>query len=257
MTYSVKMSYFELGYIESRVDHPILWESHCHAQYEMIAVIDGDITVMLEGHKYRLKKNQIIIIPPLFYHSVTANEEGSYRRITVLFGIDAIPSVLQGEFKKQGRHTDIDAARMEKIKEICQKKDALFYAPLLQSLMTEIFYDSLQMPEVVTTIETDDFLKKAFEYIDRHLHEKILLDDLARYMSRSKSSFCHLFEEKMKIPPKQYILQKKLALASKLIDEGVPRTVAAMQVGYDNYSNFYRIYLKHFGTSTTKNEITK
>mgnify|MGYP003307143845 CR=1 FL=1 len=49
----------------------------------------------------------------------------------------------------------------------------------------------------------------------------------------------------MKISPKQYILQKKLALASKLIDEGVPRTVAAMQVGYENYSNFYRMYQKH------------
>ena len=43
-----------------------------------------------------------------------------------------------------------------------------------------------------------------------------------------------------------HILQKKLALASKLIDEGVPRTVAAMQVGYENYSNFYRLYRKNF-----------
>ena len=42
--------------------------------------------------------------------------------------------------------------------------------------------------------------------------------------------------------------KKKLALANKLIDEGVPRTVAAMQIGYENYSNFYRIYQKHFGT---------
>ncbi|MBR2432538.1 MAG: helix-turn-helix domain-containing protein, partial [Clostridia bacterium] len=72
----------------------------------------------------------------------------------------------------------------------------------------------------------------------------ILLDDIAKYTSRSKSSFCHLFESKMNISPKQYILQKKLALASKLIDEGVPHTVAAMQVGYENYSNFYRLYRK-------------
>ena len=71
-----------------------------------------------------------------------------------------------------------------------------------------------------------------------------MLDDLAAYTSRSKSSFCHLFEARMNITPKQYILQKKLALASKLIDEGVPRTAAAMRVGYDNYSNFYRLYHK-------------
>lgn len=252
MIHSVKTSDFEFEYIESKIDHPILWESHCHAQYEMIAVADGDITVMLEGQKYRLQKNQIIIIPPLFYHSVTAHGEGSYRRITALFGIDAIPSVLQDKFTNQERNTAIDASRIEKIKEICQKKNSVFYASLLQSLMIEIFYDTLQIPKATTKIETDEFLQKTFKYIDLHLNEKILLDDLAKYTARSKSSFCHLFESKMNISPKQYILQKKLALASKLINEGTPPTVASVRIGYENYSNFYRIYMKHFGISPTK-----
>ncbi len=249
MIYSVKTNEFEFEYIESRIDHPILWESHCHAQYEMIAVADGDISVMLEGQTYRLQKNQVIMIPPLFYHSVTANEKGSYRRITALFGIDAIPRVLQDEFTNQGRNTVIDASRIEKIKEICQKADTSFYAPLLQSLMTEIFYDAFQLPQAPTKIEADEFLQKAFQYIDQHLHEKILLDDLAKCTSRSKSSFCHLFEEKMNISPKQYVLQKKLALANKLITEGTPPTVAAILIGYENYSNFYRLYRKTFEKS--------
>ena len=252
MILGLKTKDFEMEYIESKIDHSILWENHCHAKYEMIAVAEGDITVMLEGQKYRLKENQVIIVPPLFYHSVTANGGERYRRITALFGIDAIPSVLQDAFTNQVRNIDLDSSRIEKFKEICQKADASFYEPLLQSLMVEIFYDALQIPQAPTKIETDEFLQKTFSYIDQHLHEKILLDDLAKYTSRSKSSFCHLFEAKMNISPKQYILQKKLALASKLIDEGVPHTVAAMQVGYGNYSNFYRIYMKHFGTSPTK-----
>ena len=245
MILGLKTKDFEMEYIESKIDHSILWENHCHAKYEMIAVAEGDITVMLEGQKYRLKENQIIIIPPLFYHSVTANGEGSYRRITALFGIDAIPSVLQDEFTNQGRNITVATSRIDKIKEICQKKDASFYAPLLQSLMIETFYDALQIPQTITKIETDEFLQKTFSYIDQHLHEKISLDDIAKYTSRSKSSFCHLFEAKMNISPKQYILQKKLALANKLMDEGVPRTVVAMQVGYENYSNFYRLYRKN------------
>ena len=236
---------FSFAYMESEVDHPMLWESHCHAQFEMIAVADGDITVRLEGQNYRLKKNQILMIPPLFYHSVMANGEGCYRRITALFGLDAIPGVLQSEFAKGGHDTTVESSRMEKLKEICQKEDASFYAPLLQSLMVEIFYDAYGRRHAFRENEPDAFLTQTFQYIDRHLHEKIFLDDLAAHTSRSKSSFCHLFEEKMKISPKQYILQKKLALAGKLIDEGVPHTVAAMQVGYENYSTFYRLYRKH------------
>ena len=245
MIYDLKPDGFKFEYTESEIDHPILWERHCHAQFEMIAVADGDITVMLEGKSYRLRENQAIIIPPLFYHSVTANGKGCYRRITALFSIDAIPVVLQAEFDKQERNMTVNAHCIEKIKDICQKKDISFFTPLLQSLMIEIFYDASLMPRSNTKNETDEFLQKALEYIDMHLNEKILLDDVAQYTSRSKSSFCHLFESKMKISPKQYILQKKLALASKLIDEGVPHTVAAMQVGYENYSNFYRLYQKN------------
>jgi hypothetical protein len=133
---------------------------------------------VLEGQNYRLKNNQAIIIPPLFYHSVTANGEGSYHRITALFGADAIPGILRGEFAKQGRCTAVDSAQMEKVKDICQKQDPSFYAPLLQSLMIEIFYDALLAPQANAKTETDEFLQKAFEYIELHLKEKILLEHI-------------------------------------------------------------------------------
>ena len=245
VVYGLKTGKITIEYTESDISCPILWESHCHLQYEMIAVDKGDITVMLEGQNYRLKENQIIIVPPLLYHSVTANEKGSYRRITALFEADTIPKALQDSFLGEGKHTTVSRSQMEKIKSVCQKENKDYYAPLLHSLMIELFYDMLQPPSVPVKIETDEFLQKALQYIDKNLNKKILLDDLAKATARSKSSFCHLFEEKMKISPKQYILQKKLALANKLISERVPHTVAATLVGYENYSNFYRLYRKN------------
>ncbi len=237
---------FKLEYIESEIDNPNLWESHCHTQFEMIAVSEGNITVILEGRNCCLKKNQVIIIPPLSYHSVTVNEGERYCRITALFDVNAIPGVLQSEFA--GKETDaviFFSQNVDKLKELCQKDNVLFYAPLVQSLMIQLFYDSLKKGQSVDVIDTDEFLQNTLQYIEGHLHEKILLDDLARHTARSKSSFCHLFEKKMNISPKQYILQKKLAVAMKMINEGTPRTVAAMQVGYENYSNFYRLCQKN------------
>ena len=158
----MKLQDFDVKYIESMIEHPVLWESHCHGQFEMIAVVSGDITVMTEGQPYRLQKNQVLIIPPLFYHSVTANEKGRYRRITALFGLDAIPMVLQKEFSGQGRASAAEPSQITKLAEVCQREDPAFYAPLLQSLMTEILYDTLQMPQALTGIETDEFLQTAF-----------------------------------------------------------------------------------------------
>ena len=55
MTHRFQADDFQIEYTESQIHSSILWESHCHARYEMIAVVDGDITVMLEGQKYRLQ----------------------------------------------------------------------------------------------------------------------------------------------------------------------------------------------------------
>jgi len=248
VAYSFQNDRFALEYVESKVYDHVLWESHCHPQFEMISVLEGDVNVTAEGQSYRLKTAQAAIIPPLCYHSVTANEKGVYRRVTALFGGSMIPEQLAAHFSENtDAITIFPAERSDRLKAICQSSDPLFYYPLAESLMVQILYDTLNAPKHVTEMGSDPFLQSISLYVDEHIHEKILLDDLAVLTSRSRSSLCHLFEEKMNVSPKQYILQKKLALASKLIAEGTPPTVAAMQVGYDNYSNFYRMYLKHFG----------
>ena len=239
-------SEFCMEYVESEVGHPVLFESHCHTQLEMIAVSEGEITVVLEGNNYRVKKNHVIVIPPLAYHAVTAVGGSRYRRITALLDESVVPSVLQPILRERGKSAAVTpSSHIERLRELSEKGDPSFYAPLVKSLLVEILYDAVASPEEPAEEETDDFLRRALLYIKEHLHEKILLDDLARYTARSKSSFCHLFEKKMNVSPKQYVLQKKIAVAQKLIGEGVPHTVAALRVGYENYSSFYRLLKKY------------
>lgn len=250
--YSLKCGELEIKYNESNTSSSVLWENHCHSRFELIAVLDGDVNVMLEGWSYRLKPDQCIIIPPLSYHSVTVNDGCDYRRVTALFPLDSVPDVLRSELASDTAGAVFYSSHIERLRTVVQANSPTFYEPLAKSLMVEIFYDMLAAKRNGTKPDKDDFLQRAVLYIDQHLGQRISLDDLARQTSRSKSSFCHLFEEKMNISPKQYILRKKLATARKLIAEGTPPTVAAMQVGYENYSNFYRQYTKHYGTAPTK-----
>ena len=253
MTCGFQTNKFKFEYIESEIDHTVLWESHCHSSFEMIAVLKGDVSIMLEGRVYRLKENQQILIPPLSYHAITVGAGGTYRRVTALFEGDAIPDVLR--FKLGERDVGIaisSSSCAETLRGLCQASDPSFYAPLAHSLMIQLFYDALLSPDRQTGMQADPFLQSALSYIDDHLGDKISLDELAAHTSRSKSSFCHLFEQKMNLSPKQYILQKKLALADKLLGEGTSPSATAARVGYENYSDFYRMYKKHFGSSPTK-----
>ena len=236
---------FEYQYKEDRTENTLLWENHCHAQFEMIAVLEGDVSIMLEGRNYRLTANQTAIIPPLVYHTVEANKKCFYRRVTVLFDISSIPDLLREKFTdKEQSPTILPSYDVEELKNICCSGNHAFYAPLADSIMTRTLYEYIKNGHISLITPIDETLKKALDYIDKNLCNKITLDALASYVARSKSSVCHMFSEKMKIPPKQYIIKKRMALANRLIKDGIPPCEAAIRVGYDNYSDFYRLYKK-------------
>ena len=252
MIEELKTDCFHLHYKSEIVDTPLLWESHCHATFEMIAVLGGGIVVGIEGRQWRLGRGESIVIPPLCYHTISAQRGEEYERLTVLFEQDAIPTALQAV---QGSGAPAVCMLSGHVRTalagVCREADKAFYAPLADSLMVQALYELSRSAQAERQETVDSTLVEILAYIDRHLGEQIVLDDLAAHVSRSKSSVCHLFVQKMKISPKQYILQKKLAHAALLIKEGVAPCEVATRLGYENYSNFYRLYKKHFGRAPT------
>lgn len=249
-----KTALFTIEYRESDVESSVLWERHCHADFEMIGVLEGDVSVTVEGSPRRLTQNQAVIIPPLCYHTVIANQQGCYRRITIRFADTSIPKAPRGSFSSTSPVSVFSPSRLKDLQELVSDRPHPFYAPLADAYVTETLYDEIAARQNDAQQESDPFLQTAIAYIDGHLYEKISVDTLARITSRSRSSFCHLFEKKMKIAPKQYVLQKKMALANQMINDGASPTEAAGRLGYENYSSFYRMYVKLYGATPRQNK---
>ena len=124
--------------------------------------------------------------------------------------------------------------------------------------MVQLFYKRVRTLDAINTdTDADGFLLQIISYIDDHLLDRIVLDDLARYTARSKSFVCHLFQEKMGIPVRQYILQKRMAYAQMKIREGHPATAVAEELGYKSYATFWRMYQKHHGINPLKSKPKK
>lgn len=245
---------FEFYLKDDSVSERVLWENHCHTGFEMISVVSGDVSVILEGRRIRLTAGNALFIPPLFYHSIVANAKGKYRRLTVLFGEEAIPEEMKERFLKAASQSCVfHPENNEKLEEIC-RDGVSFYAPLADSIMTENFYSFL-LGNTEGKGEIDGELKKILDFIEEHLFDKITLDDVARHVSLSKSSVCHTFKSKMNIPLKKYLLDKRLALSAKMIKDGVPATAVASKMGYGNYSNFYRVYKSHLGAPPVRKKV--
>lgn len=94
-----------------------------------------------------------------------------------------------------------------------------------------------------------DKLEKIIEYIDGHLSEKITLQDVADYCGISVSTLTKLFQRRMALSFHQYLTRRRMVAAVPLLLTDVPLESICQQVGYSDYSSFYRAFKQIFGVS--------
>ena len=192
---------FSLTYKDEETRGGVLWESHCHACFELIAVFEGEVTLTLEGRKTTLKGGSVTVVPPLVYHTVAVNENAHYRRATVLFDLAALPLPLKERFIARAQSGNpLYSSDLERLQKVAPRANDEFYRPLAESLLTELLYEYTEAKETEKRDALDLFLRKTLEYIDAHLCEKISLDELSLHAACSKSSLCHRFHEKWGSP---------------------------------------------------------
>jgi len=87
-------------------------------------------------------------------------------------------------------------------------------------------------------------LRRVREYIDQHLAEKLRIDVLAHIGALSLGHFKRAFRQSMGLPPHQYVVRRRIAVATDLL-RNTRRAVAdiALEVGFADQSHFTRRYV--------------
>ncbi len=84
------------------------------------------------------------------------------------------------------------------------------------------------------------------------------VSDLAHISGRSLSSFNRDFKEIYKTPPKKWLQEKRLTRARDLLDqEELSVTETALEVGYENISNFIKAFKLRFGQTPKQIQLSK
>ena len=89
-------------------------------------------------------------------------------------------------------------------------------------------------------------------YINEHLSETITLDFLSEKFFINKYHLCKLFKKNTGYTLSQYINHKRILLVRELHTQGQSLLEASTNAGFNNYSHFYRQYVKKTGM-TPKN----
>lgn len=253
------------------VPDPAAFERHCHSGYELIYVVRGSGKYIVESAEYPLLPNTVLLLRPYEYHYVCPGSDCAYERYVIHFSeemfIDAtkqISFVLPASFAKSGIYFPADTVSSE-IRTQFELLDLSFFGSDITDPETP------SRPETVFRIITNQILLllsylnpdapqkaenelvgKIMQYLSEHLAEDVSLEEMSRHFFVSKYYLCHTFRSHMGVSIFSYLTTKRIALAQQMLEDGTPAVDAAYQVGFGDYSVFYRAYRKITGESPAK-----
>lgn len=242
---------------------------HSHSFYELLYCCSNGSEYLLGTKRYRVQKGDVIYIPPGISHRPLFLEKlaepyfryvlwmsGEYAKnvCSIFPDLDILPSepfVLRtlgteweqlgawfraGIKESSGRGAGWQAA-------VCGNTLQL----LVQMLRARVG-GGLPMPQA----EKKELLDELLMYIETHLAEKITLQDTARRFLVSESSINQLFNRKMKVSFYRFVTQRRLIFAKTLLLDHVPAEQVSTNVGFGDYSVFYRAFRREYGISPTQ-----
>ena len=109
--------------------------------------------------------------------------------------------------------------------------------------LKQVTVPSLQEPVTHDSTLMDEILV----YINQHYKSDINVSAIADAFSIHKSYLSHLFTQHVGMSLWNYVILRRIHAFNDLLRKGFSIEEASYQVGFQNYSNFFRLYKKHTG----------
>lgn len=223
-----------------------------HPYHEILFYIDGNTTFLSENFKEPLSKNVLLIIPKMHYHKFDIENQNNYTRFVINFPDNEIPSALLQIITDIRIIKNINANIFHLLNQMCtilqtntSTDTPTFLYSYFLALLTEILIDQ-KNAVLPSKREHQHLISKCLQYIDLHFNEDIRIETIAKNMNVSISTLFHCFKKEMLIPIRQYVIEKRMIYAHKLLLEGKNPTEIYLECGYNDYSSFYKAYIKTF-----------
>ena len=239
---------------------------HCHAEYEILYIIQGDVEVRVEGCSYTPTPESLLLIPPHNMHGFIVKSARLYKRVTIHFFPEILRpeerSLLLGLFQVPYLYfPDLDGTQINSLVDgikNCKNTEPplqkIMFKHQLISLLADIY--QLYTRTVIHTAPRNKQVNSVLQYLNKNVTENISLEQLSQKFNISKDHLNVLFNREMGTTVHHYMQMKRLILARQEIRKGTGIEEAAYKAGFKDYSNFFRAYKSFFGIkpSAQRNE---
>ena len=241
---------------------------HSHPFFELSYVRRCQNTdYSIGAKKYRLNVGDILLIPPDTLHgAVLSNEKQSQLVRDVLWlsphflnRMRLMTSGTQNYRTEESIVFRTNGTKWEYLEKYfqtgiveCEQKlygwESIIESNTIQ-LWTNLVRALLESSVPILKDKKTDLVLLITDYIENNLSEKITLELVAEVFEISKSTVTQSFRKKLGVSFYAYVTHRRLLKAKSLISRGGKLETAGKQVGFTDYSAFYRAFIKEFGIS--------
>ncbi len=235
--------------MELNIRHNINFPSHLHEQFEIGYIENGSASLLLDENEYQLNEGDFFVVFPNQIHGYSKS-----KNLTAKMFI--FPPQLIGDYKK------LFSAKIPANPVVSDTADAQGLAELIFNTDTDninvlkgfllALFGILTDKMILKDIEEYNVstLKNILIYCLEHYTESITISDVSTALHISRYHIAHLFRKKLNTTFSDYIAQKRIDYACKLLsDKGLTVTAIAYQSGFNSLRSFNRNFLKLQGVS--------
>lgn len=237
---------------------------HSHTFYELLYCNnDCGAEYLVGADRYRLQKGDIVFVPPGISHRPLLPDTMTepYERYVLWISqdfVDTYTSVFGMEKKPSygtllrtgGTKWELLGGYFRRGVWEAENQAAGWQAAVVGNTITLLTLMGRSIQERTASVlkaEKPDLLNEVLAYVENHLSDRITLEETARHFYVSVSTITQLFRQKMGTSFYRCVTQQRLISAKALINEGKSLETVSREVGFADYSSFYRAFKKEYG----------
>ena len=244
---------------------------HYHNYYEVLYVLEGEYSSMVENQSYHLHKGDFLLIEQNIMHKYQPAPGVEDSRRIILW---VTPDFLK-ELAGQGQ----DLTECFHLKDSRAWHFPVYYEEMLRGYLLKLVMSGA--PEGLRRTMDRGYLTLFFahlnilcgrkdsqlfgeyvaehplveqvnRYVEAHIEEPVTADQLADEVHMSKYHFLRKFKKLTGVTPHSFVINKKLIRACELLSNGEAVSDVWQQTGFGDYSVFLRNFRAAFGVSPAR-----
>ena len=222
--------------------------------------------IRVDGKCYPIQDGDVIITNPSEMHCCTFEDKSPLERISffvsksllknITFEMEELFDCFYDRENGTGNLIPANIAQKDGIENLTKeiltlshsdekRQHLLIICKFIELLMRLNDATSQEINLPSNTIVENEIIVQVIQYINDHFTETISCEEIAKEFYISRSRLEHLFKDCVGSSLWDYIIFKRLMMVNNLIQQGKSIKDASVSAGFNNYSNFFRLYKKH------------